>query len=117
MQSFAQSLQEPIYIIGIDEKIRYGYSHVSILAHSMKTPLSIPLHHKLIAQNSVNYAGKSLDYRLNNPRDFRYTGKENIDAILVDDTITTGVTLQEAYITLQQHNVNVLFALTLSDSS
>ncbi|MEA2028562.1 MAG: ComF family protein [Campylobacterota bacterium] len=116
MQEFSQSLSKPLYIIGIDEKIRYGYSHVAILTHVMQTPLSIPLHHKLVAQNQVNYAGKSLDYRLNNPRDFKYSGKGDIEAILVDDTITTGITLQEAYITLQQYNVKILFALTLSDA-
>jgi len=116
MQNFTQTLDNPIYIIGIDEKVRYGYSNVAILTHSMKTQHTLPLHHTLIAQNPVNYAGKTLDFRLNNPRNFRYRGKEGIDAILVDDTITTGVTLQEAYITLKEHNVNVLFALTLSDA-
>jgi competence protein ComFC len=116
MHEFINGVEKPIYIIGIDETIKQGYSNVAILTHAMKTPLSIPLHHSLIAQNRVNYAGKSLQFRLDNPRDFKYKGKEGIDAILVDDTITTGVTLQEAYSTLQQHNVNVLFALTLSDA-
>lgn len=116
MYAFIKSVQKPIYIIGIDETIKYGYSNVAILSHAMKTSHTIVLHHSLIAQNRVNYAGKSLDFRLNNPRDFIYRGKEGIDAILVDDTITTGVTLQEAYSTLQKHHVNVLFALTLSDA-
>jgi competence protein ComFC len=38
-----------------------------------------------------------------------------VHAILVDDIITTGITLQEAQKVLMQHGVNVLFALTLAD--
>jgi len=116
IQNFIQGLDKPIAIIGVDEEIRQGYSNVAILSHSMKTPLSIPLHRQLIAQTKVNYAGKSLDYRLSNPRNFLYRGKGGVDAILIDDTITTGATLHEAYLTLKKHNVNVLFALTLSDA-
>ena len=81
----------------------------------MKKKHAIPLHSSLLAQNRVNYSGKSLQYRLSNPRDFLYTGKHNIDAILVDDIITTGITLQEAQQVLEQNSVNVLFALTLAD--
>jgi competence protein ComFC len=63
----------------------------------------------------VNYSGKSLQYRLEHPRDFVYTGKSGIDVILVDDIVTTGITLQEAQKVLMEHDVNVLFALTLAD--
>jgi competence protein ComFC len=63
----------------------------------------------------VNYSGKSLQFRLEHPRDFVYKGKSNIDVILVDDIITTGITLQEAQKVLMTHGVNVLFALTLAD--
>ena len=68
-----------------------------------------------MAQNRVNYSGKSLQFRLENPREFFYTGKSNIDVILVNDIITTGITLQEAQKVLMSHGVNVLFALTLVD--
>jgi len=104
-----------VYIIGVDEYIQNGYAHVSVLTHEMKTLQSIPLHSTLLAQNRVQYAGKDLQFRLNNPRDFKYTGKKNIDVILVDDIITTGITLQEAQRVLMQNGVNVLFALTLAD--
>jgi competence protein ComFC len=63
----------------------------------------------------VNYSGKTLQFRLDHPRDFLYTGKSNTDVILVDDIITTGITLQEAQKVLMDHGVNVLFALTLAD--
>jgi competence protein ComFC len=81
----------------------------------MKTNYSIPQHSSLQAKNRVNYSGKSLQFRLENPRDFIYRGKSNIDVILVDDIITTGITLQEAQKVLIEHGVNVLFALTLAD--
>jgi len=78
--------------------------------------MSIPQHASLMAQNRVHYAGKPLQYRLDNPRDFRYTGRSGVDVILVDDIITTGITLQEAQQVLLSHDVNVLFALTLADA-
>ena len=106
-----------VYIVGIDEYIKNGYSHVSLLTHAMKTKKSLPIYAKLIAKNRVQYAGKDLQFRLNNPRNFLYTGKQNIDVILVDDIITTGITLQEAQKILLEHGVNVLFALTLADAS
>jgi competence protein ComFC len=81
----------------------------------MKTKSSFPLYGTLMAQNRVNYSGKDLQFRLDNPRDFVYKGKSNIDVILVDDIITTGITLQEAQKVLIKHGVNVLFALTLAD--
>jgi len=115
IKEFVENDDGEVYIIGIDENIKSGYSHVSLLTRAMKTKTSIPLHSKLMATNRVNYSGKSLNFRLNNPREFIYRGKEDIHAILVDDIITTGITLQEAQKVLMQHGVNVLFALTLAD--
>jgi len=119
MQPFIKEFMENndgnVYIVGVDEHVKSGYSHVSLLTHSMKMPTCIPLHSSLMSTNRVNYAGKSLQFRLSNPRNFTYTGVEDIHAILVDDIITTGITLQEAQKVLMQHGVNVLFALTLAD--
>jgi len=116
IENFVHEDPEPIGIIGIDETIKNGYSHVACMTQYMKTSFSSPLHASLLSRNSVNYAGKTLQYRLDHPRDFRYRGPQGIDVILVDDIITTGITLQEAQSTLKQHNVNVLFALTLADA-
>ncbi len=116
IENFVREDPEPIGIIGIDETIKNGYSHVACMTQHMKTSFSSPLHASLLSQNSVNYAGKTLQYRLDHPRDFRYRGPRGIDVILVDDIITTGITLQEAQSTLKRHNVNVLFALTLADA-
>ena len=104
-----------MYIVGVDETVKSGYAHVALLTRAMKTKYTIPQHSVLMARNKVNYSGKSLQFRLENPRDFVYTGKHNVDVILVDDIITTGITLQEAQKVLIQNGVNVLFALTLAD--
>ena len=112
---FVESDDRDVYIVGIDEYVKSGYAHVALLTRAMKTNYSIPQHSSLLAKNRVNYSGKSLQFRLENPRDFVYRGKSNIDVILVDDIITTGITLQEAQKVLIEHGVNVLFALTLAD--
>jgi len=115
IKEFMENAEGDVYIVGVDEYVKSGYAHVSLLTHAMKTKTSKPLHASLMAQNRVNYSGKDLQFRLANPRNFTYTGKKNIDVILVDDIITTGITLQEAQKVLMQHGVNVLFALTLAD--
>ncbi|UPT78438.1 ComF family protein [Sulfurovum sp. XGS-02] len=115
IEEFVESDERDVYIIGIDEYVKNGYSHVALLTRAMKTKSSIIQHSSLMAQNRVNYSGKNLQFRLDNPRDFLYKGKSNIDVILVDDIITTGITLQEAQKVLISHGVNVLFALTLAD--
>lgn len=115
IKEFIASDNRDVYIIGIDEYVKSGYAHVALLTRAMKTKTSIPQHSALMAQNRVNYSGKSLQFRLENPREFIYTGKSNIDVILVDDVITTGITLQEAQKVLISYGVNVLFALTLAD--
>jgi len=115
IEEFIESDDRDVYIVGIDEYVKSGYAHVALLTRAMRTKYSIPQHSALMAQNRVNYSGKSLQFRLENPRKFVYKGKSNIDVILVDDIITTGITLQEAQKTLMAHEVNVLFALTLAD--
>jgi len=115
IEEFVDSDGRDLYIVGIDEYVKSGYSHVALLTRAMKTKSSIIQHSVLMAQNRVNYSGKNLQFRLDNPRDFLYRGKSNIDVILVDDIITTGITLQEAQKVLISHGVNVLSALTLAD--
>ena len=115
MEEFVESDNRDVYIVGIDEYVKSGYAHVALLTRAMKMRHSIPQHSSLMARNRMNYSGKSLQFRLDHPRDFIYTGKPGIDVILVDDIVTTGITLQEAQKVLMEHGVNVLFALTLAD--
>jgi competence protein ComFC len=116
INEFVSNDKRKIYIVGIDEKVKNGYSHVAILTNSMKTKYSKVLQASLLSSNSIKYSGKTLQFRLENPRNFIYNGKKNIDVILIDDIITTGTTLQEAKNVLEKSGVNVLFALTLADA-
>ncbi|HIP52262.1 MAG TPA: ComF family protein [Campylobacterales bacterium] len=114
IEKFMKEDQRIIYIVGIDENVKSGYAHVSLLTHEMKMKNVKVQHAKLMANNKVNYSGKNLQFRLENPRDFSYIGKKDIEVILVDDIVTTGTTLKEATQLLKQNGVEVLFALTLA---
>jgi competence protein ComFC len=110
------SYKQKVYSIAIDDNPKDGYSHTAILNKYLKSKYIKPVFSKLRAQNSVSYSGKSLDFRLNNPRDFKYDFKRDIEVILVDDIITTGTTLKEASKVLENEGIRVLFALTLADA-
>jgi competence protein ComFC len=111
MEHFLSHSDREVYLIGVDESVTSGYSHVALLT----SVTQYVIHNGLIATNRVKYSGKSLNFRLNNPRKFHYTGVSNLDVILVDDIVTTGTTLLEAKEVLEQNGVNVLFGLTLAD--
>jgi len=114
IEKFMENDEQDIYIIGIDENVKSGYAHVALLTQAMKHKNVKVQHATLMAQNKINYSGKPLQFRLENARDFVYSGKKNIEAILVDDIVTTGTTLQEAKRVLEKNSVKVLFALTLA---
>jgi len=115
IQEFIENDEGMVYVVGVDEVVKNGYAHVALLTHAMKSRKSQPLHATLLAKNRVSYSGKPLAFRLENPRAFHYSGKRDIDVILVDDIMTTGLTLQEAHQTLVKKGVNVLFALVLAN--
>ncbi len=105
-----------LYSFACDDHVKNGYSHTAILNKYLKSPYITPVHSVLRAQTEVNYSGKSLQFRQNNPRNFIYKYRSNIDAIIIDDIITTGSTIKEAKKILEENGVNVLFALTLTDA-
>jgi competence protein ComFC len=114
---FSRNIKENFFVIPIDDKIDKGFSHSAILVKSMKTKFLTPLFNSLHSTNDVQYAGKSLEFRLNNPRNFKYKGPKDIDVILVDDIKTTGTTLNEAKEVLERFGVNVYLSVVLSDLS
>ncbi len=118
-KKFAQEFhtQEKYVSIGIDENTKSGYSHTAILNHALKSYNIKPLYNRLSARNSVSYSGKSRAFRLANPRDFSLKEFKQSDVILIDDIITTGMTLSEAIALLQQSKKEVAFCLTLCDVS
>jgi len=112
---FSKVYKENIISLSVDDKVKKGYSHTAILNSNLKSKYITPQYKKLIANNHITYAGKDLDFRLSNPRDFKYKGEKNIDVILVDDVVTTGTTLKEAKKVLANFGVNVLFCVVLVD--
>ncbi len=104
------------YSFACDDHAKNGYSHTAILNKYLKSTYITPVHSALRAKNKINYSGKSLQFRQNNPRNFTYKYHSNIDAIIIDDIITTGSTIKEAKKILEENGVNVLFALTLADA-
>ncbi len=105
-----------ITVIAIDDHTRHEFSQSAILAKYLKSKLIKPVYSTLRATNTVKYAGKNLTFREKNKRKFIYTGKNNLQVILVDDLVTSGLTILEAKQTLEKNGCEVLFALTLSDA-
>lgn len=106
-----------IAVIPIDDHTRHGFSHTAILAKTLQSDVLIPQYASLRGQNQISYAGKDLEFRRNNPRNFLYSGKKNIQVVLVDDIITTGTTIAEAREVLAKNGCEVLFGLCLADAS
>jgi competence protein ComFC len=115
-KNLAKILKFKAFIVPVDDTPK-SFSHTAVLAQAMKTKFLTPLFNVLKATSNVKYAGKSLEFRLKNPRNFKYNGPKNIDVILVDDIKTTGLTLKEAEEVLAKNSVNVLFSVVLSDKS
>lgn len=108
--------------IGLDDLPRKHYAHTAIIVRAFcraSGGVLRPSYGTLIASNPISYAGKSLEFRQSNPRNFVYKPKihkPDMGVILFDDIITSGLTLTQAYECLNAHNVRVLFAITLADA-
>ncbi len=116
-QLFAQKFEykNKIVSLSIDDHVNHGYSHTAVLNRQLKSDMIKPLYSKIRAKKAVSYSGKDYQYRLLNPRDFRVENFNEEDVILVDDIITTGLTLSQAVLALEKKGKNVLFCLTLAD--
>lgn len=104
-----------ITALPIDDDVSSGYSHTAILARALHSDLFRLCYGKLRASNRVKYSGKTLQFRLSNPRGFVYSGKPST-VVLVDDIVTTGTTLLEAKAAVERAGCEVAFALTLADA-
>ena len=103
--------------ISIDDTIKSGYSHTAILNKALDSTHIKPYFSKLRAQSKQSYSGKDYQFRLLNPRNFKMKKFKEEDVILVDDIITTGLTLSQAVQTLHKEGKNVVMCLTLADVS
>lgn len=105
-----------IHAIPIDDHVRHKGSHSALLSQALSQFGFRPLYASLRAGSRESYAGKNYRFRIENPRNFSYDGPAGIQAVLVDDVVTTGLTMQEAKAELEQKGVKVLFGLVLADA-
>ncbi len=82
--------------VQLDDDARSGYSHTAILARALKSELVEPKFHCLRAQNRVKYTGQSLEFRLKHKRNFKILTPPQFPVILVDDIITSGLSMLQA---------------------
>jgi len=100
--------------IPIDDHTENGYSHTAILNKALKSKHIKPIYAKLRATNRISYSGKSKQFRILNPRNFKLKKFKENEVILVDDIITTGLTLSQAIQTLELNKKSIAFCLTLA---
>jgi len=100
----------------IDDHVQNGYSHTALLNKYLSSKSIKPRYARLPAKSKVSYSGKAYQYRLLNPRNFQMKEFEEEDVIVIDDIITTGLTLTQAVQVLESKGKNVLFCLTLADA-
>ena len=117
-KKFASNFEYPksVKAIPIDDRIKENFSHTAILTKALNSKSITPVFNTLHATNNIKYAGKPLEFRKTNKRVFNYSGKSDLEVILIDDIVTTGCTILEAKNILEKNGCNVLFALTLSDA-
>ncbi len=109
--------EKQLVSLSIDDKVKASsYSHTAILNKHLRSTYIQPLFGKIKAKNDVSYSGKSKEFRLKNKRDFVLKDFNSDLVILVDDIITTGLTLTEAISTLKTYKKEVAFCLTLADA-
>ncbi len=106
----------PLASLSIDDNIKHGYSHTAILNKALKSKYIQAYFAKVRAKSKVSYSGKDYQFRLLNPRNFHVKSFKEEDVILVDDIITTGLTLTQAVHALEKEGKNVLMCLTLADA-
>ncbi len=113
--SLIDAATKDTFALPVDDDSSGGYSHTALLAKALKRRGYTPLWGRLKAQNRVSYAGQPLSFRVQNPRKFHYNGPKEIKTVLVDDIVTTGLTLQEAHGELLRHGVEAVCAFVLAD--
>lgn len=118
LKKFAQtfSYRHGAVSLGVDEDIQSGYSHTAILNKALSSKYITPRFGMLHAKNKVQYSGKSRAFRLLHPRRFEVGNFAEEEVIVVDDIITTGLTLTQAVDALHAKGKKVLFCLTLADA-
>jgi len=116
-QTYLQNYKNEKYFtaLGIDDYPMHDFSQTAILARSLKNKYFKAKYGLLRAKTRVKYAGKSLEFRKANPRNFLCKIKNTENIVLVDDIVTSGTTLLEAKQSLEKNSCKISFALSLAD--
>lgn len=115
LKRFDFYLEEKVNIIAVDDDIKSGYSHTSILAKHLQNKNAKALYSAIFKSKNISYKGKSKSFRKANKKGFYLVKKPKYPVILVDDILTTGSTLMQAYKMLKKEKIRVLFAVVLAD--
>lgn len=107
---------ENVASIAIDDRAKNSYSHTAILNKSLKSKHITPLTCKLRSTSDVTYSAKTYEERLRHPRNFIVKKFKQKNIILVDDIITTGLTLTQGCSAMQKKGKDILFCLALADA-
>lgn len=116
LTQFAETFSSdtPVAAVAVDDHAKTGYSHTAILAKALASETISPHSGVLRAGTQEHYSGKSLAYRESHPRHFTCKPFKEEFVIVVDDIITTGITLLEATEVLLSEGKSVVCALTLA---
>jgi len=109
---FFEKLELKANIVPIDDNPN-NFSHTAILARSIKSKNFKVCYNTLRAKSCVKYAGKKLDFRKQNPKNFELKKKLEGNIILLDDVVTTGSTISQAKEILEKNDCQVIFAVSL----
>jgi competence protein ComFC len=106
---------EVLSLYPVDDQVgKKGYSHTALLTKELSSKTLKPCYGSLQAQSDVKYKGKDLFFRKSNSKEFVLKRSCGENGVVVDDIVTTGSTLLQAFETLYRGGVEPKFALTLA---
>jgi competence protein ComFC len=103
-------------VCGIDDRPQQGYAHTALLVKALNHSSMKQRYGRLQIEDHVSYSGKSMEFRLANPRKYKIASFPEEEVVLVDDIITTGLTLSSAVQALQRRGKQVPFCLALANA-
>jgi competence protein ComFC len=108
--------EEAMAVLPVDDHARHGYSHTALLARALRSACFTPRYARLRDRSGYRYSGRDFQYRLTHPRAFGLAPFPEGSVVLVDDILTTGLTLTQAAEAVEREGKKVRFCLVLADA-